>query len=44
MNVRAVLGDLELKMDKTDIAKSIYSIDELQIERITLFADLRCSI
>ena len=34
MSVTAFLRDLELKMDKTDIAKSIYSIDELQIKSL----------
>ena len=34
MNVAAVLMDLELKIDKIDIAKSIYDIDELLIEKL----------
>jgi len=34
MSVTAVLRDLELKMDKIDIAKSIYSIDELLVESL----------
>ena len=34
MNVTAVLRDLELKMDKIDIAKSMYSIDELLVESL----------
>ncbi|MFO7369032.1 MAG: translocation/assembly module TamB domain-containing protein [Bacteroidales bacterium] len=41
MNVTAVLGDLELKMDKTDIAKSIYSIDELQIESLKAYVQMK---
>ncbi|HZK61084.1 MAG TPA: hypothetical protein VFC41_03345, partial [Anaerovoracaceae bacterium] len=34
VSVTAVLRDLELKMDKIDIAKSIYSIDELLVESL----------
>jgi len=40
MNVTAVLGNLESKMDKTDITKSIYSIDELQIERLKAYVQM----
>ena len=34
MSATVFLRELELKMDKTDIAKSIYSIDELLIESL----------
>ena len=34
INIAAVLGRLELEMDETDFAKSVYSIDELLIESL----------
>lgn len=43
MNVTAVLRDLDLKMDKIDIAKSIYNIDELQIESLKAIVEMKNS-
>ncbi len=34
ISVTAALSDLDLKMDKIDIAKSIYSVDELLVESL----------
>jgi translocation and assembly module TamB len=41
MSVTAVLGNMESKMDKTDIAKSIYSIDELHIESLKAYVQTK---
>ena len=41
MNVTAVLRVLDLKMDRIDIAKSIYSIDELQIESLKANVEIK---